>query len=149
LDFNAGKLYLRMQNILKCSLLALLNTIWLIMFNEVINLWQQNWGTFRKPLSGSEEHRTLFPGLWWRSSSDLSHSLWRSSSDGGYLPMEVIFRCRSFAGRGQLLIEVIPYGGHLLTKAIFWWRLSSTWPQLPLELISKWAFPPYVMQWLS
>ena len=31
----------------------------------MFNLCGQNWGTFRKLVSGSEEHGTLFPGLLW------------------------------------------------------------------------------------
>jgi hypothetical protein len=33
------------------------------MFNVLINLCEQYWGTLRNPISGSEEHWTLFPGL--------------------------------------------------------------------------------------
>ena len=35
LDLNAGKLYLRMQIILKCSSFALLNTYWLGYVNQI------------------------------------------------------------------------------------------------------------------
>ena len=51
------------QIILNCSLFALLNAFLITMFNISIELCELNWGTFENTISGSEEHRTLFPGL--------------------------------------------------------------------------------------